>query len=91
VDSTYYEDLRGLLMGLLIELSDRLPALTSGLVTEFIDHDELGLALETMAEMLSLEGSAITVDERDRMIELAATMKMDDRVAGHVALCPKSP
>jgi len=91
VDQSYYEDLRGRLQALLIDLEDRLLPQTCGFVQEFIDVGEYGLALETMADMLGEALQPITTDERDRMLELAATMKMDDRVPRCLTLCPTRP
>jgi hypothetical protein len=91
MDRGYYENLQGKLRGLLIDLEDRLTPQTCAFVDEFIDHSECGLALETMAEMLSEAASPITSDERDRMLELATEMGMNDRVPGHLALCPVHP
>jgi hypothetical protein len=64
VDLAYYEEISGLLRGLLISLEDRLPAEAVAQTSEFIDVNELGLALEWMADALSDEGQAITAAER---------------------------
>lgn len=85
------EDLRGRLLALLIDMEDRLLPQTCGYVQEFIDVGEYGLALETMADMLSEAASPITVDERDRMLGLAEAMKMGDRVSECLVLCPTRP
>jgi hypothetical protein len=53
VDRAYYEDIAGHLRGLLIRLNDRLPGKYVTLIAEFIDANELGLALEQIADVLS--------------------------------------
>jgi hypothetical protein len=53
VDAGFYDDLRGRLMGLLVQLEDRLPPADSTWIAEFIDHTEYGIALERMCEVLA--------------------------------------
>jgi hypothetical protein len=90
VDAARYDDLRGRLMGLLIRLGDRLDLKTQEWTQEFVDHNELGLALETMADALSEAGASIADQERAEILVLVAEMKMSDRVAGALTLCTKS-
>lgn len=87
-DSSYYEEIAGRLRGLLIRLSDRPPAKDLTLIDEFIDGNELGLALEQMADVLCEDGAPVSRDERTDMLALVDRMMMDDRVAGALALCP---
>jgi len=42
VDASYYDDIRGRLMGLLIRLSDRLEAWTLGEAQDFLEHTNSG-------------------------------------------------
>ena len=77
-------------MGLLIRLGDRLDLKTQRWVHEFLDHNELGLALETMAEALSEAAAPISDHERAEMLDLVADMRMDGRVSHALALCPPS-
>lgn len=87
-DRAYYEEIAGLLHGLLIRLDDRLPKRQATLVAEFIDANELGLALEQMADVLSEDEQPLSTDERADMLALAARMQMGDRVPQALELCP---
>ncbi|WP_405065342.1 hypothetical protein OG558_25785 [Kribbella sp. NBC_01510] len=53
MDRAYYEEIAGLMHGLQIRLDDRLPGKDVTLIAEFIDANELGIALEQMADVLS--------------------------------------
>jgi len=64
MDAACYDDIAGRLHGLLIRLSDRLPADSHAQITEFLDHNELGLALEQMADLLAAGEKAVAPDER---------------------------
>jgi hypothetical protein len=89
VDRAYYEEIAGVLRGLLIRVSDRLSGKGRALIAEFIDANELGLALEQMADVLSEEDQPLTADERSDMLGLAERMQMGDRVPRALALCPE--
>ncbi|GAA1710913.1 hypothetical protein GCM10009745_68690 [Kribbella yunnanensis] len=67
MDTGYYEDIAGRLHGLLIRLDDRLPRQDQVWITEFIDANELGLALEQMADALSEDDRPISSEERADM------------------------
>lgn len=76
-DASGFEELQGRLRGVLIAVSEQLPAFTVGLVDEMIDANELGIALETMSEMLvesngSIEHHVVAAVER-----LAEDMALD--------------
>jgi hypothetical protein len=73
---------------MLVELDDRLTAEQLRFGHELLDQNELGVALEMMADLLSEEGTAITDGERTRMLGLASEMEMGDRVERTLALCP---
>lgn len=88
MDVAYYEEIQGRLHGLLIRLSDRLPSSSQAEVTDFIDHNEFGLALEWMADALSEKGLPVTTEERADMLGLAEHMEMDERVPQALDLCP---
>lgn len=75
--------------GLLIRLDDRLPGKDITLITEFIDANELGLALEQMADVLSEDEQLLTPDERTDMHALVERMQMGDRVPGALRFCPE--
>jgi hypothetical protein len=89
VDRAYYEEIAGLLHGLLIRLDDRLPGKDVTLIAELIDANELGLALEQMADVLSEDERSLTTDERADMLALVDRMQMDDRVRRALAFCPE--
>jgi hypothetical protein len=89
VDLAYYEEISGLLRGLLIRLEDRLPAEAVAQTSEFIDVNELGLALELMADALSEAGQAITAAERADMLSLVDRMKMGPKLQRALELCPE--
>ena len=55
---------------------------------EYLDANELGLALEMITDWLSEDSHTITAAERDTMLGLVDEMGMDDRVARALALCP---
>ena len=77
VDSSYYEDLRGRVRGLLIEVAGQLPALTVGLVDEMIDANECGVALETMSEMLAESHAVIAGSTLEGVSSLVEAMGLD--------------
>jgi hypothetical protein len=82
------DELRGRLLGVLIRMGDRLDLQSKEWVQEFLDHNELGLALETMVDALSEAGEPITDQERGEMLGLVVEMQMDDRVPHALAECP---
>ena len=70
-DSSYYEDLRGRVRGVLIAVSDMFPSQQVQLLDELIDANESGVALEMLAEMLVEVGAALD-GELVRQIERLA-------------------
>jgi hypothetical protein len=85
VDSAYYEDLAGRLYG----LDDRIGREQARLLYHFIEVSEYGLALEESAGTLAQDAIAITGQERNDMLALAAQMKLEgDLVPGALAACP---
>jgi hypothetical protein len=88
VDRAYYEEIAGLLHGLLIRLDDRLPGKDVTLIAEFIDANELGLALEQLADVLSEAEQPLSPDERADMLALVDRMQMGDRVPRALEFCP---
>ncbi len=89
MDRAYYEEIAGLLHGLLIRLGDKLPTKDIALIAKFIDANELGLALEQIADVLCEDEQPLTPDERADMLALVERMQMDDRVPSVPAFCPK--
>jgi hypothetical protein len=88
VDRVYYEEIAGALRGLLIRLDDRLPEKDVTLIAEFIDTNELGLALEQIADVLSEDDQPLAADERADMLALVDRMQMGDRVPRALTFCP---
>ena len=72
----------------MIRLDDRLDAQAIEWTTEFLEHNELGLALEMMADALSEDEAAIADDERADMLGLVQRMGMTDHVERPLAYCP---
>jgi hypothetical protein len=90
VDRAYYEEIAGQLHGLLIRLDDRLPGKDVTLIAEFINANELALALEQMADVLSEDEQPLSVDERADMLALVERMQMGDRVPHALTFCPST-
>lgn len=88
VDRAYYEEIAGFLHGLLVRLDDRLHDKDITLIAEFIDANELGLALEQLADVLSEDEQPLSADERADMLALVDRMQMGDRVPRALAFCP---
>ncbi len=86
--ASYYEQIRGRLLPLVIDLGDRLTVQQQAWAHEYIDANELGPALEMIADWLSEGSRPITGPERNAMLELADEMAMGDRVARALELCP---
>lgn len=89
MDRSYYEEIAGELRGLLIRLDDRPPGTHTKLIAEFIDANELRLALEQMADVLSEDEQPLAPDERGNMLGLVHRMWMDDRVKWALQFCPE--
>lgn len=77
MDHAHYEEIAGLLRGLLIRLGDRLSTKDVTLIAEFIDANELGLALEQIADVLCEAEQPLTADERSDMLALVDRMRME--------------
>ncbi len=84
-----YEEIAGVLRGLLVRLDDRLPDMDVTLIDEFIDVNERGLALEQLADVLSEDEQPLTAEERADMLALVDVMQMGDRVSQALRCCPE--
>jgi len=84
-----YEEIAGVLRGLLIRLDDRLPGKDVTLIAEFIDANELGLAVEQIADVLAEDEQPLAADERADMLALVDRMQMGDRVRRVLSFCPE--
>lgn len=89
VDRAHDEEIAGVLHGLLIRLDDRLPGKHVALITGFIDANELGLALDQVADVLSEDGLPLAGDERADILALADRMLVGDRVRYAFSFCPE--
>lgn len=89
MDRAHYEEIAGQLHGLLIRLDDRLPGKDITLIAEFIDANELGLALEQMADVRSEDMRPLAPDERLDLLGIAERMHMGDRVPRALTFCPE--
>ncbi len=78
MDSAHYEDLAGRLYGLVIRLSDRMPADRARWVHHVTEVGEYTLALEDLAAILAYGKTAITDQERADMLALG---RRDDATA----------
>jgi hypothetical protein len=88
MDRVDYEEIAGKLRVLLIVLSDRLPEKDLRLIGEFIDANELVLALEQIADVLSEDEHPLSSGERTDMLTLVDGMRMGQRVPQVLAFCP---
>jgi hypothetical protein len=71
-------DLQGRLRWLLIQTEASLPPLTVGFVSEFIEANECGLALETISEMLLESAAEIDRSTLEAVAELTQDMGLDE-------------
>jgi ubiquinone/menaquinone biosynthesis C-methylase UbiE len=88
VNQSDFDEISGVLHGLVIRLSDRLTEKDLLLITEFVDVGELRLALEQIADVLSEHERPLTTDERSDMLTLAERMNMGTRVPHVLGFCP---
>lgn len=89
MDAHFYEELRGRLVGVLVLVADRLDARAAEYVTDFLDHAEYGLALETMTDALAEAEAPLTPDERQMILSVAHRMELNDgRVERNLSFCP---
>ena len=90
MDNAYYEDLAGRLYGLVIRLSDRMPADSAGWVHHVTEVGEYELALEDLAAILAHGKTAITDQERADMLALGRRMTLRHDLAGVLGACPRA-
>lgn len=88
VDRADLEEVARELRGLVIRLDDRLTESDTTLIIEYIDANELGLALEQIADVLSEGELPLTRYERGDMRRRAQRMEIGDRVLSSLELCP---
>src|SRR5258708_2534596 len=76
-DVPHFEELQGRVRGLLISVSDQLPAVTVQLAGEMIDASEYGVALEMISEVLAESRAAISREVLVIVTELVGIMNLD--------------
>ena len=90
MDNAYYEDLAGRLYGLVIRLSDRMPADSASWVHHVTEVGEYALALEDLAAILAHGKTAITDQERADMLTLGRRMTLRQDLGGVLGACPRA-
>jgi hypothetical protein len=76
MDSQQHEAIQGRVRGVLIEVASLLSAKTIEIVDDLIDHNECGIGLEILCEMLAGSESSIPPVVLDSIMELVAEMKL---------------
>jgi hypothetical protein len=82
--SQKYDVLAGKLRALLILVERELPRRTIEFVEEFLDHNELALSLEVMAERLVESEVPISRDVLAMVEELSSEMELGPSLANHL-------
>lgn len=77
-----YDDIRGRLRGVLFTVAPHLPSSTYGFVTEELDANELGVALETLVDVLHEVQAPLPGKVVQTLADLARTMDIDYDVVG---------
>lgn len=72
-----YEDLQARLRWLVTQMGDQLPRTTVEFISEFIDANECGLALETLSEMFVEVDARINRQTFEAVALLTTEMGMD--------------
>ncbi len=72
-----HEEVQGRARGVLVTVADQLPAMTVGLVDEMIDHNECGVAVEILSEMLVDSGARISEETLAGLSSLVEKMSLD--------------
>jgi hypothetical protein len=77
-DAAYYEDLRGRMRGVLIQLGAALSTEDAALLDELIDANEPGVALEILVDALMDASTEVPSEARSDMANLADIMGMTE-------------
>ena len=85
----YYAEVTAQLSDILIRLGDRLGTQASATALDYLDHNELGLALETMADDLASRTVTITDGVRADMLGVAERMGINDRICSALRFSPR--
>jgi methylaspartate ammonia-lyase len=83
-DAGHHEELQGKIRGVLIDVAHLLTDSQAGLIDEFIDANELGLALEDLSEALFDAGAKLSPGVVDRIAGLSHEMGLEAEVANRL-------
>lgn len=86
-DAGHHEELQGKIRGVLIDVAHLLTDSQAGLIDEFIDANELGLALE-LSEALFDPGAKLSPGIVDRIAGLSHEMGLEAEVANRLEGLP---
>jgi hypothetical protein len=76
-DAAHYEELQGKIRRVLMHVAHLLTASQVGLIDEFLDANELGLALEDLREGLFEAGTKLSPGMVDRIAGLSGELGLD--------------
>lgn len=74
---SYYDGVRGRLYGILIATSDCLREPEVKAVSDYLDYNELGLALESLTEALAASSDPVSNETIEALRALASEMGME--------------
>jgi methylaspartate ammonia-lyase len=83
-DAGHHEELQGKIRGVLIDVAHLLTDSQAGIIDEFIDANELGLALEDLSEALVDAGAKLSPGVVDRIAGLSHEMGLEAEVANRL-------
>lgn len=78
---SYYDDIRGRLHGVLIATCSCLREWAVKAVSDYLDYNELGLALENLTEALAASSVPVSSETVEALCSLAGKMEMEYDVA----------
>jgi hypothetical protein len=85
-----WREVQSRLEALLTSLGGRLERNAAATARDYLGHNELGLALEAIADALAEDQTPIRDGERIETLALAKRMTMDDRVSVTLTQCPEN-
>jgi len=77
----YYDDIRGRIQAILLKVGPALPKSTYAFVAEELDSNELGIALETIVDVLAEIQVPVSGQVVQDLADLADTMEIDHDIA----------
>jgi hypothetical protein len=84
-DSAYYETIRGRLRAIYWDVFVQLSESSRQFVTEELDANELGLALEALVDELEAGTTALSASTLFELQDISTTIQMDIRVMDRLA------